>query len=98
LPKIREDIELSLSLDEPEQYKVILHNDDYTTMDFVIEVLMRIFHKSLTESEQIMLAIHKRGKAVCGIYTYDIAQTKVYQVRQMAKKNGFPLLATFEKV
>lgn len=98
MPKIREDIELSLSLDEPEQYKVILHNDDYTTMDFVIEVLMRIFHKSLTESEQIMLAIHKRGKAVCGIYTYDIAQTKVYQVRQMAKKNGFPLLATFEKV
>jgi ATP-dependent Clp protease adaptor protein ClpS len=97
LPRIREDIELSLSLDEPEQYKVILHNDDYTTMDFVIEVLMKIFHKSLIESEQIMLKVHKTGKAVCGIYTYDIAQTKVYQVRQLAKKNGFPLLATFEK-
>lgn len=97
MPRIREDIELSLSLDEPEQYKVILHNDDYTTMDFVIEVLMKIFHKSLIESEQIMLKVHKTGKAVCGIYTYDIAQTKVYQVRQLAKKNGFPLLATFEK-
>jgi len=97
LPKIREDTELSLSLDEPEMYKVILHNDDYTTMEFVIEVLMKVFHKSITESEQIMLTVHMKGKAVCGVYPYDIAQTKVYQVRQMAKQNGFPLLATFEK-
>jgi ATP-dependent Clp protease adaptor protein ClpS len=97
LPKIREELELSLSLDEPEQYKVVLHNDDYTTMDFVVEVLVKIFHKSIEESEQLMLKIHKSGKAVCGVYTYDIAQTKVYQVRQLAKQNGYPLLATFEK-
>jgi ATP-dependent Clp protease adaptor protein ClpS len=97
LPKIREDVELSLSLDEPDRYKVILHNDDYTTMEFVIEVLVKVFHKSIVESEQIMLTVHKKGKAVCGIYTYDIAQTKVYQVRQLAKENGFPLLATFEQ-
>jgi len=97
LPKIREELELSLSLDEPEQYKVLLHNDDYTTMDFVVEVLVKVFHKSIEESEQLMLKIHKSGKAVCGVYTYDIAQTKVYQVRQLAKQNGYPLLATFEK-
>ncbi|NPA61271.1 MAG: ATP-dependent Clp protease adaptor ClpS [Epsilonproteobacteria bacterium] len=97
MPKIREDVELSLSLDEPDRYKVILHNDDYTTMEFVIEVLVKVFHKSIVESEQIMLTVHKKGKAVCGIYTYDIAQTKVYQVRQLAKENGFPLLATFEQ-
>ena len=97
MPKIREELELSLSLDEPEQYKVLLHNDDYTTMDFVVEVLVKVFHKSIEESEQLMLKIHKSGKAVCGVYTYDIAQTKVYQVRQLAKQNGYPLLATFEK-
>ena len=97
MPKIEEEIETSLSLDEPIQYKVLLHNDDYTTMDFVVEVLMKIFHKSLAESEQIMLNIHRLGKAVCGTYTYDIAQTKVYQVRQLAKKSGFPLLATLEE-
>ncbi len=53
MPKIREDVELSLSLDEPDRYKVILHNDDYTTMEFVIEVLVKVFHKSIVESEQI---------------------------------------------
>ena len=98
MPKIEEEIKSMLRLDEPTKYKVLLHNDDYTTMDFVVEVLMAIFHKNILESEQIMLTIHKRGKAVCGIYTYDIAQTKVYQVKQMAKSNGFPLLATFEEV
>ncbi|HHH19928.1 MAG TPA: ATP-dependent Clp protease adaptor ClpS [Campylobacterales bacterium] len=76
---------------------VLLHNDDYTTMDFVVEILMNVFHKSVLESEQIMLAIHHQGKAVCGVYTYEIAQTKVYQVKQQAKKNGFPLLATLEE-
>jgi len=97
LPRIEEEVETSLSLDEPIQYKVLLHNDDYTTMDFVIEILMGIFHKSLVESEQIMLNIHRVGQAVCGRYTYDIAQTKVYQVKQLAKKSGFPLLATLEE-
>jgi ATP-dependent Clp protease adaptor protein ClpS len=83
-------------LDEPKRYKVLLHNDDYTTMDFVVEILMDIFHKNELEAQQIMLTIHKSGKAVCGVYTYDIAQTKVYQVKELAKKNSFPLLATLE--
>jgi len=97
LPRIEEEVSLSLDLAEPTQYKVLLHNDDYTTMEFVVEILMDIFHKSLVEAEQIMFNIHRVGKAVCGIYTYDIAQTKVYQVKQLARKSGFPLLATLEE-
>jgi len=97
LPRIEEEVSLSLDLAEPTKYKVLLHNDDYTTMEFVVEILMGIFHKSLVEAEQIMLNIHRVGKAVCGTYTYDIAQTKVYQVKQLARKSGFPLLATLEE-
>jgi ATP-dependent Clp protease adaptor protein ClpS len=97
LPRIEEEVEISLSLDKPIQYKVVLHNDDYTTMDFVIEILMGIFHKDILEAERIMFNIHRVGRAVCGIYTYEIAQTKVYQVKQLAKKSGFPLLATLEE-
>ena len=97
MPRIEEEVSLSLNLAEPVRYKVLLHNDDYTTMEFVVEILMGIFHKSLVEAEQIMFNIHRVGKAVCGTYTYDIAQTKVYQVKQLAKKSGFPLLATLEE-
>jgi len=98
LPKIEEDIGLSLSLDKPEEYNVFLHNDDYTTMEFVVEVLMDIFHKTAYESEQLMIKIHRAGKAICGVYTYDIAQTKVYQVRAVGQgKMGFPLIGTFGK-
>jgi ATP-dependent Clp protease adaptor protein ClpS len=78
-------------------FKVFLHNDDYTSMDFVVEVLMGIFHKSHAQAEQIMLQIHEKDKAVCGVYTFEIAQTKVEQVKQLAKQNEFPLLATIEE-
>jgi ATP-dependent Clp protease adaptor protein ClpS len=98
LPRIEEEVSLSLDLAEPTQYKVLLHNDDYTTMEFVVEILVDIFHKSLVEAEQIMFNIHRVGKAVCGTYTYDIAQTKVYQVKKLARESGFPLLATLEEV
>ena len=97
MPKIEEEIESSLLLIEPIKYKVLLHNDDYTTMDFVVEILMGIFRKDIAQSEQIMYAIHKSGKAVCGVYSYEIAETKVYQVKQLAKNSGFPLLATLEE-
>ena len=97
MPKIDEKIETVSKVVEPTKYKVLLHNDDYTDMDFVVEVLMRIFHKTIVESEQIMLHIHQKGRAVCGIYTFEIAQTKVQQVKEVAKSNGFPLLATFEE-
>ncbi|MBU0995626.1 MAG: ATP-dependent Clp protease adapter ClpS [Proteobacteria bacterium] len=83
---------------EPPMYKVLMHNDDYTTMDFVVSVLMSIFNKSTFDAEQIMMRIHKEGIAVCGIYTYEIAETKVNEVHNLARHNGFPLKSTFEKV
>ena len=97
MPKIEEELDYVLELQEPQMFRVLLHNDDYTSMDFVVEVLMDIFHKDHLQAEQIMLQIHEKGKAICGVYTYEIAQMKVEQVRQLAKKNEFPLLATMEE-
>jgi ATP-dependent Clp protease adaptor protein ClpS len=97
MPKFEEELDVALELQEPQLFKVLLHNDDYTSMDFVVEVLMGIFHKTHQQAEQIMLQIHEKGKAICGVYTYEIAQMKVEQVRQLAKKNEFPLLATMEE-
>ena len=82
---------------EPEKYWVILHNDDYTTMDFVVEVLMKIFHKSILEAARIMMHVHKNGRGFVGTYTYDIAGTKANQVRSMARSRGFPLKCSVEK-
>ena len=82
---------------EPKQYRVVLINDDYTTMDFVVEVLVHIFHKSAAEATRIMLDVHKKGKGSCGVYTYDIAVTKVAQVHQMARKREFPLKCSLEE-
>ena len=96
MPRIEEEIESRIVLEEPPMYRVILHNDDYTTMEFVVHVLMSVFHKSEAESERIMLDVHKKGRGVCGVYTREIAQTKVEQVRTLAKQNQFPLLATYE--
>ncbi len=97
MPKVNEEVEVEIELQEPEMYRVILHNDDYTSMDFVVEILMKIFKKNLQESEIIMMNIHKKGSAVCGTYTFEIAQTKAEQVKQLAKQNEFPLLATIER-
>ena len=98
MPRIDEEVESLLALDEPTLYKVLLHNDDYTSMDFVIDILMNLFHKSLAQAEQIMIQVHKEGKGTCGIFTYEIAETKVHQVKTLAKSSGFPLLATMEEV
>lgn len=84
-------------IEEPKMYKVILLNDDYTTMEFVIEVLMKVFKKSLSEASTIMLNIHNNGKEVCGVYTYEIAITKSTQVRDMARSNNFPLKAIIQE-
>jgi ATP-dependent Clp protease adaptor protein ClpS len=97
LPDIKEEIDTQLELKEPEMYRVLLHNDDYTSMDFVVDILMKVFHKNLQDAEKIMISIHEKGSAVCGVYTYEIAQTKVEQVKKLAKQNEFPLLATMEK-
>jgi len=98
LPRIEEEIESALEIEEPTKYKVLLHNDDYTTIDFVVDILVGIFHKNSTQAEAIMTDVHKKGRAVCGIYTYEIAETKVYQVKELAKRSGFPLLATMEEI
>ncbi|KIM12335.1 MAG: Clp protease ClpS [Sulfurovum sp. FS08-3] len=97
MPKIIEETKTDVGLDKPKMYRVLLHNDDYTTMDFVIMILMKIFHKSQQEAEMIMWDVHKKGRGTCGIYTFEIAQTKVEQVKRLAKENQFPLLATMEE-
>jgi ATP-dependent Clp protease adaptor protein ClpS len=81
----------------PKKYKVYLLNDDYTSMDFVIDILITIFHKNYEEAEKIMLEIHKKDRGLCGVYTHEIAETKVMQVTRKAKESGFPLKATMEE-
>jgi ATP-dependent Clp protease adaptor protein ClpS len=80
----------------PKNYKVLLHNDDYTTMEFVIFVLQSIFHKNLEESERIMLEVHQKGIGICGVYTFEVAESKVQKVMELSKIQGHPLVATFE--
>jgi len=91
------EVENDLELEEPKKYKVLLLNDDFSTMEFVIEILAKVFRKSLEESEKIMLDVHNNGKAICGVYTKEIALTKVSQVKTMARKAKFPLKATAEE-
>jgi len=86
-----------LKTDEPSLYRVILLNDDYTTMEFVIHVLETVFHKPLPEATRIMLNVHKKGSGLCGVYTREIAETKVAEVHAMAAENQFPLKCTMEK-
>jgi ATP-dependent Clp protease adaptor protein ClpS len=81
----------------PSLFKVIMHNDDYTTMEFVIEVLQEIFNKSATEAEKIMLSIHFQGSGLCGTFPYAIAETKADRARLKARKAGFPLRCTLEE-
>lgn len=83
---------------EPSMYRVLLLNDDYTPQDFVVKILVGIFHKKPIEATQIMLDVHKKGKAQVGIFTYDIAMTKVDQVSREARKEGFPLRSVLEKL
>lgn len=81
----------------PELYRVVLLNDDYTTMEFVVEILETVFDKSPAEAHRIMMHVHTRGVGVCGVYTYDIAETKVARVRETARAAGFPLRADLEE-
>jgi len=82
----------------PPRFVVIMHNDDYTTMEFVIMVLEDVFHKSNTEATSIMLTIHNKGKAACGNYPFEIAETKVESVHRMAKQAGHPLRCSIQPV
>ncbi len=82
---------------KPSMYKVVILNDDYTPMEFVVHVLQKFFHKSSDDATQIMLHIHQRGVGVCGVYPFDVAETKVTQVIDYARQNEHPLQATLEK-
>ena len=87
----------TIDVKKPRPYHVILYNDNYTTMDFVVHVLETIFYKSSAEATQIMLNVHQKGVGVCGIYTYDVAESKVTQVHMLAKQNQFPLKSSMEE-
>ena len=99
-PRHQEDTQTKQreDLQEPPLFKVLLHNDDYTTMDFVILLLENVFGKNTTEATQIMLNVHHQGHGVAGVYTREIGETKVAVVHRMARKNQFPLKCSLEKV
>ncbi|MDD7986515.1 ATP-dependent Clp protease adapter ClpS [Lentisphaera marina] len=81
----------------PSLFKVILHNDDYTPMDFVVYLIVEVFHKTEDEAAQLMLTVHVKGKAICGVYPKEIAESKVDKAMSLAKKEGHPLLCTMQK-
>ncbi|MCE5265953.1 MAG: ATP-dependent Clp protease adapter ClpS [Deltaproteobacteria bacterium] len=91
------DVGTDQEIREPKMYRVILHNDDYTTMEFVVEILVKVFHKPVLDATRIMLDVHRKGKGICGVYTYDIAATRVARVHQLAKKREFPLKCSLEE-
>lgn len=82
---------------KPSMYKVLMLNDDYTPMDFVVHVLERFFNKDHQEATEIMLHVHHRGVGLCGVFTYEVAETKVNQVMDLARKHQHPLQCTIEK-
>ena len=87
----------AVRLAPPPMYQVVLLNDDYTPMEFVVEVLQKIFFLDRTTATRIMLEVHTKGKGVCGVYTYEIAETKVAQVTGLAQQHQHPLLCTMEE-
>ncbi len=92
------DEEIQEIVKEPSMFKVILLNDDYTSMEFVVEILMIVFNKSIEAATEIMLNVHRKGFGVCGVYSLEIAETKVDTVHSLARKRGFPLRCTLEEV
>ena len=91
------DLDTYIDLTKPKMYKVILHNDDYSTFDFVVEVLIDVFNKTKDEAIELTFKVDNEGFAIVGVYPYDIAETKVLMVKEMAESAGFPLLATMEE-
>lgn len=91
-------VENSQDIQEPKLYKVIMHNDDITTMDFVVQILVDVFHKSVQDASEIMMKIHTQGKEICGIYPREIAEFRIFRTFQLAKDAHFPLVCTMEEV
>ena len=92
LTETRED----QKLERPSLWRVLLHNDDYTTQDFVVWVLETVFHKAQAEAFEIMMSVHRSGMGVAGVYTHDVAETKLKTTRTLAEQHEFPLLVTME--
>ena len=88
---------LEEKITEPPMYRVLLHNDDYTTKVFVVEILTAVFNKSVEEATRLMWRVHRNGVGVCGVYPYELAETKVNLVTRVARENGFPLKTTMER-
>ena len=99
-PDAKEDVltdsRTEQKLDRPRLWRVLLHNDDYTTQDFVVWILETIFHKPRGEAFAIMMSVHRSGLGVAGVYTHDVAETKLKATRQVAEEHAFPLLVTME--
>ncbi len=95
--EVKEKQNIKEILKEPSLYNVILHNDDYTTQEFVIEILVEIFHKSFSDAEGLMLEVHNQGAAIVASYSYDIALTKLNHVTRLARAQNFPLKVTIEE-
>ena len=101
-PGIAEDLDLAVDearprLKEPPRYRVVLLNDDYTPMEFVVDILVTVFGMERMRATQVMLEVHTKGKGVCGVYNYEIAETKVAQVMGLARQHQHPLLCTMEE-
>lgn len=99
-PSVEDDsttaVERARKTARPRRFAVVFHNDDYTTQEFVVMVLMQLFHKSVTEATQIMLQVHHKGAGVVGTYSREVAETKVDQTTELAREHGHPLKATIE--
>ena len=98
-PDVEESVssETDQDVEEPPMYKVMLLNDDYTTMEFVVEILMYVFNKSPESAATIMLNVHRKGIGVCGSYSHEIAETKVDTVHNLARESGYPLRCSMEQ-
>ena len=96
-PVVIEKTESKTKLERPSLYKVLLHNDDFTTMEFVVFVLQEVFGHGGSEAVRIMLNVHRLGIGMAGVYTYEVAETKVAKVTELAHANEFPLLCTMEE-
>jgi ATP-dependent Clp protease adaptor protein ClpS len=92
------DTDTDTELKEPGLFNVLLHNDDYTSMDFVVDILISVFKKNSLEASKIMLEVHEKGAGIAGIYPYDIGLTRIQEVKRRAKGEKYPLLCTLEKV
>jgi len=94
--RIAPDLDVKTRVEKPRMYKVLFHNDDYTTMEFVVEVLTVVFRRTRVEATRIMLSIHRSGRGVAGVYTREIAETKAQLAMDRARDRGYPLLVTTE--